>query len=160
MRSDVGGTRYRATVEFGPPASAATSTRRNSANTRTCRAGRIRTIRRDDRAAEERVSLRRVHGGATRDDQFYAIDTGKYNTWRVRSDFSETPHVFTSTYDSLWTGVGTNTLKLTGLTPGGTTNANTTQATMQSAIASTTEGDLYLTRQKSRTRFDLMLPDN
>ena len=39
-----------------------------------------------------------VGGGVARTDQFYGIDVGQYNTWRVRASFSETPHVFTSTY--------------------------------------------------------------
>ena len=49
-----------------------------------------------------------VGGGVGRDDQFYGVDVGRYNTWRVRGWFSETPHVFTSTYRSLWDGVGSD----------------------------------------------------
>jgi hypothetical protein len=101
-----------------------------------------------------------VGGGVTKNDQYYGFDVGKYNTWRVRGSFSEVPHFFTSTYDSLWSGVGTSTLTLSRLVPGGTTNANTTQAAMQSVIASTSQGDVDLTRQKSRTRVDLTLPSN
>ena len=41
-------------------------------------------------------------GGVGRADQFYAVDVGRYNTWRVRGWFSETPHVFTSNYPYLW----------------------------------------------------------
>jgi len=101
-----------------------------------------------------------VGGGIARTDQYYGVDAGKYNTWRVRGSFSETPHVFTSSYASLWSGVGTSTLTLTGLVPGGTTNANTTQAAMRPAILSTSDGDLSLTREKSRARVDFTLPAN
>lgn len=101
-----------------------------------------------------------VGGGVARNDQYYGIDVGLYNTWRVRATFSETPHVFTSTYRSLWNDAGTGALGLTGLTAGGTTNANTTQAAMLSAITSASPSDLSLTRLKSRTQLDLMLPAN
>src|SRR5262245_51129820 len=102
-----------------------------------------------------------VGGGVAKTDQYYGVDLGKYNTWRVRSSFSETPHLFTSDYASLWSGVGTSTLTLTGLVPGGlANNANTTQAAMQPVILSTSDGDLELTRKKSRTRVDFTLPSN
>jgi Putative outer membrane beta-barrel porin, MtrB/PioB len=101
-----------------------------------------------------------VGGGVARTDQYYGVDVGRYNTWRVRGYFSETPHVFTSTYRSLWSDVGTSALRLTGLTAGGTTNANTTQAAMLPVITSASPSDLSLTRQKSRTRLDLTLSAN
>jgi hypothetical protein len=101
-----------------------------------------------------------VGGGVGRDDQYYGVDVGRYNTWRVRGYFSETPHVFTSTYRSLWSGADTSALRLNGLTAGGTNNANATQAAMVPVIASASPGDLSLTHQKSRTRLDLTLPDN
>ena len=77
-----------------------------------------------------------VGGGVARNDQYYGVDVGRYNTWRVRGSFSEIPHVFTSTYRSLWDGVGSDALTLRGLRPGGTTDANTTQANMLLAISS------------------------
>ena len=101
-----------------------------------------------------------VGGGVARTDQYYGVDVGQYNTWRVRGWFSETPHVFTSTYRSLWDGVDSAVLTLRGLRPGGTTDANTTQANMLLAISAAPAADLELTRKKSRTRFDLTLPAN
>ena len=88
------------------------------------------------------------------------MDVGRYNTWRVRGSFSEIPHVFTSTYRSLWDGLGSDALTLRGLRPGGTTDANTTQANMLLAISSTAASDLELTRKRSRARFDFTLPAN
>ena len=99
-----------------------------------------------------------VGGGLARSDQFYGVDLGGYNRWRVRGYFSETPHVFTSTYRTLWTGLGSDTLTLAGLTPGGITNANTTQTAMLSVINSEPGSDVSLGRQKSRARLDLNLP--
>ena len=101
-----------------------------------------------------------VGGGVGRQDQYYGLDVGRYNTWRARYFFSETPHVFTTTYRSLWNGVGSNLLTLKDLRPGGTTNANTTQATMVPAILSAPDTSLELTRKKSRARLDLTLPAN
>jgi putative beta-barrel porin MtrB/PioB len=99
-------------------------------------------------------------GGVARNDQYYGLDFGRYNTWRVRGSFSETPHLFTSTYESQWNGVGSGLLTLTGLTPGGITDANTTQAAFRLAIAGASDADLGLTRKKSRARLDLSLPAN
>ena len=101
-----------------------------------------------------------VGGGVAYSDQYYGVDVGRYNTWQVRGSFSEIPHVFTSTYHSLWDGLGSDTLTLRGLRPGGTTDANTTQANMLVAISSTPDSDLELTRKRSRARFDLTLPAN
>jgi hypothetical protein len=101
-----------------------------------------------------------VGGGVARNDQYYTLDVGRYNTWRVRGSFSETPHVFTSTYRSLLDGAGSGLLTLRGLSPGGTTDANTTQANMLLAISATAAGDLELARKKSRARVDLTLPAN
>jgi hypothetical protein len=101
-----------------------------------------------------------VGGGVAQSDQYYGVDVGRYNTWRVRGSFSEIPHVFTSTYHSLWDGVGSDTLTLRGLRPGGTTDANTTQANMLLAISSTPDSDLELTRKRSRARFDFTMSSN
>ena len=101
-----------------------------------------------------------VGGGVARSDQYYGVDVGRYNTWRVRGSFSDVPHVFTTTYRSLWDGAGSDSLTLRGLRPGGTTDANTTQANMRLAISSAGASDLELARKRSRARFDLTLPAN
>ena len=36
-----------------------------------------------------------VGGGVARNDQYYGLEVGRYNTWRVRGSFSEIPHFFT-----------------------------------------------------------------
>jgi hypothetical protein len=99
-----------------------------------------------------------IGGGVARSDQYYLLDTGRYNTWRLRGSFSEIPHLFTSTYRSLWDGTGTSAFALRGLRPGGITDANTTQANMLSEISSTPDSDLGLSRKRSRARLDLTLP--
>jgi hypothetical protein len=100
-------------------------------------------------------------GGVPRNDQYYGLDVGRYNTWRVRGSFSQIPHFFTSNYRSLWGGTGDGPLAplaLQGLRPGGTTDANTTQANMLLAISSLPASDVELGRKRSRARFDLTLP--
>ena len=61
--------------------------------------------------------LEAAGGGVGNKDQFYGMQLGRYNDWRVRLFYNETPHVFTSTYRSLWDGVGTGNLSLTPTTP-------------------------------------------
>jgi hypothetical protein len=99
-------------------------------------------------------------GGVARKDQYYGLDVGQYNTWRLRGSFSEIPHVFTTTYRSLWDATGSGALTLSGLRPGGTTDANTTQSNTLLAISSAGASDLELSRKRSRARFDLTLPAN
>jgi hypothetical protein len=99
-------------------------------------------------------------GGVPRNDQYYGLDVGRYNTWRLRGSFSEIPHFFTTNYRSLWDETGRNPLALQRLRPGGTSDANTTQANMLLAISSSPASDLELGRKKSRARFDLTLPAN
>src|SRR5688572_11395275 len=46
-------------------------------------------------------------GAAGRHDQYYGLQFGRYNHWKVKLFFSEVPHVFTHRYKSLWNGLGT-----------------------------------------------------
>ena len=73
-------------------------------------------------------------GGVGRKDQFYDVTTGKYGSWKVRAFYNETVHVFTDTWQSLYSGEGTGNLT-TGLTmpkmyvnPGAYTGGTTTVA--------------------------------
>lgn len=78
-------------------------------------------------------------GAAGRRDQYYGLNFGRTNSWGVKVFFSETPHVFTDTLKSLWSGIGTgNLILLPGLTPGGTaTKANDTAAVTAAARGAT-----------------------
>src|SRR5688572_21456507 len=79
-----------------------------------------------------------VTGGAPgRDDAFVRARTGRYNDWKALAWYDSVPQVFTTTYRSLWNGLGSDTLTLNGLRPGGTANANTTQASIQQALEAT-----------------------
>jgi hypothetical protein len=51
-------------------------------------------------------------GGVGRADQFYTLQTGRYNDWKLRAFYTETLHSFTDNYHSLYQGVGGNQLRL------------------------------------------------
>jgi len=51
-------------------------------------------------------------GGVGRGDQFYSLQFGRYNDWKVKGFYNETTHVFTNTYRNLWNGTGTGNLTL------------------------------------------------
>lgn len=99
-------------------------------------------------------------GGLGRDDQFVGFSVGKYNSWKVKTFFKETPHTFTSTYRSLWNGVGSDTLTLNGLPPGGTTDAATTDINIGRAALQTPYSTLSLVRDKGGVRLDMRLKDH
>ena len=97
-------------------------------------------------------------GGAGRHDQYYGLQFGRYNDWKVKVFYSETPHVFTDRYKSLWTGIGTgNLVLLPGLTPGGTPSIPADNASVAAAAASVAPSTLSLVRKKGGVRVDANL---
>ena len=99
-------------------------------------------------------------GGAGRDDQYYGLSFGRYNDWKVKSFYNEIPHVFTTTYRSLWRGVGTDTLVLNGLPPGGKSSVATTEIDIGNAALQTPYSTLSIIRKKGGVRFDMKLSEN
>lgn len=100
-----------------------------------------------------------IGGGVAQDDQYYRLSFGRYNDWKVKAFYTETPHVFTSTYRNLWNGTGTGNQTLKTLTPGGTTNAATTDANIQAAALATPYSELGIVRTKGGARLDMNLDD-
>ncbi len=96
-------------------------------------------------------------GGTTFDDQFYGLQFGRYNDWKVKAFYTESPHVFTSTYRNLWSGTGSANLRLNGLVPGGNTNAATTNADLRAAALATPYSELGIVRKKGGMRLDMNL---
>ncbi|MBI4986397.1 MAG: MtrB/PioB family outer membrane beta-barrel protein [Rhodocyclales bacterium] len=100
-------------------------------------------------------------GGVGKDDQFYSVQFGRYNDWRVRGFYNETPHVFTSTYRNLWNGTGTSSLTLnnaSGLIPaGGGVSAAATDTNIGTVALATPYSELGLVRKKGGARFDMDL---
>lgn len=101
-----------------------------------------------------------VGGGVGRHDQFYSLQAGRYNDWKLTAFYNETPQVFTTSYRSLWSALGTGNLTLNSLAPGGTTNAATTQTNIQNALAATEASGLEVIRKKAGVRFDTNLTDS
>ena len=97
-------------------------------------------------------------GGTAFDDQFYSLRLGRYNDWRLQAFYDETPHVFTSTYRSLWNGVGSGSLTLNRLAPGGTTDRPATNANIRAAVSATPFSELGIVRRKGGVRIDANLP--
>jgi hypothetical protein len=101
-----------------------------------------------------------VGGGVGMHDQFYSLQFGRYNDWRVTTFYNETPQVFTTTYRSLWNGVGSGNLTLANLTPGGTTSAAVTQTNIQNALAATDNSELEVVRKKAGVRYEAYLSNS
>jgi hypothetical protein len=100
-------------------------------------------------------------GGAVgRDDAFYRLQAGRYNDWKVTAFFEGTPHTATTTYRSVWNGVGSGNLTLAGLAPGGTGNANTTQASILAALSNVETSELEVLRRKAGVRIDKKLGES
>ncbi|MBZ8140688.1 hypothetical protein CLD22_12355 [Rubrivivax gelatinosus] len=96
-----------------------------------------------------------------RDDGFASLRLGRYNGWRLKAFYNETPHVFTSGYRSLWDGIGSGRMTLSRLPAGPTapaTAADTDIAIGLDALAAPKK-TLSLVRQKGGLRLDLPLDD-
>ncbi len=99
-------------------------------------------------------------GGSGRHDQFYGLQFGHYNDWKIKVFYNETPHVFTDQYKSLWSGVGTgNLLLLPGLTPGGSGSTATDNANVLAQALNNPTTSLGLVRKKGGIRADMHLTD-
>lgn len=46
--------------------------------------------------------VRATGGGVGQNDQFYDLQAGRYNSWRVRAFYNETPHVFSDTFKPIF----------------------------------------------------------
>ncbi|WP_068638591.1 MtrB/PioB family outer membrane beta-barrel protein [Thauera butanivorans] len=103
-----------------------------------------------------------VGGGAGRDDQFYGATFGRYNDWRVKAFYNETPHVFTTSFRSLWDGAGGKNLTLkpdSGLTPGGSGDQAADNQAITAAAQANMNTELGLVRKKGGLRLDMTLTD-
>jgi len=123
--------------------------------------GAILSFGRSAEHPEDARYIEVVGGGVGRYDQFYGVEFGRYNDWRVNAFYNETPHAYTSTYRSLWGGVGTGVLTLGGgLPPGGSANAAATQASVRNTLAGTDASELGVVRKKAAIRFDTRVSES
>lgn len=96
-------------------------------------------------------------GGVGLDDQFYLMQFGRYNDWKVKAFYNESVHVFTTTYRNLWSGTGTSSLMLKNLPAGGAVSAAATDIAIGNAALATPYSDLSITRTKGGARLDMNL---
>ncbi len=106
-------------------------------------------------------------GGVTNSDQYYGMSFGRYNDWKVKAFYNETPHVFTTSYRNIFNGVGTGTLTLKpGLVAGGTgagavaPGITPADAASVIAVANANAGtELSIVRKKGGARLDMNVSD-
>lgn len=103
--------------------------------------------------------LQVLAGGLGRDDQYFGLNAGRYNDWKLRLFYNETPHVFTSTYRNLWAGTGTSRLTLASLPAGplAPATAATTDAAIGAAVLATPYSTLSVQRRKGGLRLEKTL---
>jgi hypothetical protein len=99
-------------------------------------------------------------GGLGRDDQYLGVTAGQYNSWRLKTHYNETEHLFTSTYRNLWSGTGTQRLTLNNLPAGplAPATAASTDIAIGNAALATPYSNLSVSRRKGGLRLDLTLP--
>jgi MtrB/PioB family decaheme-associated outer membrane protein len=100
-------------------------------------------------------------GGVGRDDQYYGLEAGRYNGFKLSAFYSETPHVFSTDARPLWNGVGSGNLTLpAGLTAGTHTQADAASySALQAAVAAAGETSLRVDRKKAGVRLDAPLAE-
>jgi MtrB/PioB family decaheme-associated outer membrane protein len=99
-------------------------------------------------------------GEVGRTDQYYSLTFGRYNAWQVNAFFNEIPTVYTTTYRSLWNGIGTDNVTLSNLTPGGSSTPVDTQANIRGALATTPASSVGIKRKTAGLAFDVILGEN
>ena len=105
-----------------------------------------------------------VGAGVGRSDQFYGLQFGRYNDYRLSFSYSEVPHLFATTARPMWQGVGSARLTLPdwpGVAPGGASGNNSNNATaVQALINATADTELGLVRKQGSARVELNLTDS
>jgi hypothetical protein len=110
---------------------------------------------------EASASFLETYGGQVgRTDQFYSLAFGRYNAWQVNAFFDEIPSSYSTTYRSLWNGIGSGNATLAALTPGGASTPLDTQANIRAALATTPNSTVRLQRKTGGVRFDWNFGDN
>ena len=92
-----------------------------------------------------------------RDDGFASLTLGRYNGWRLKAFYNETPHVYTTNYRSLWDGVGSGRLTLARLpaAPTAPATAISTDLAIGNDALAAPASTLSVLRQKGGLRLDL-----
>jgi MtrB/PioB family decaheme-associated outer membrane protein len=116
-----------------------------------------------DLTAEQEATARflETYGGQVgRTDQFYSLVFGRYNAWQVNAFFDEIPSIYSTTYRSLWNGIGSGNATLAALTPGGASTPLDTQASLRALLSTTPDSTVGLQRKTGGVRFDWNVGEN
>lgn len=98
-------------------------------------------------------------GGVGRDDQFYSAQFGRYNDWKIKAFYSETTHVFTDTFKSFWSGIGSRNLTLpAGIPPAGAAVNTPATQLIADTVRTADNTEIGLVRKKGGVRLDMTLP--
>jgi MtrB/PioB family decaheme-associated outer membrane protein len=120
-------------------------------------------IRYFDLSAEQEAtaSFLETYGGEVgRTDQFYSLTFGRYNAWQVNAFFDEIPSTYSTTYRSLWNGIGSGNVTLSTLPPGGSATPIDTQTNIRAVLATTPDSTIGLNRKTGGVRFDWNVGEN
>jgi MtrB/PioB family decaheme-associated outer membrane protein len=120
-------------------------------------------IRYFDLSAEQEATanfLESYGGEVGRTDQFYSLTFGRYNAWQVNAFFDEIPSTYSTTYRSLWNGIGSGNVTLSALPPGGSATPIATQANIRAVLATTPDSTIGLNRKTGGVRFDWNVGEN
>jgi hypothetical protein len=96
-------------------------------------------------------------GGLGHEDQFVGLQLGRYNDWKLRTFYNETPHVFSDTFKPVYHNNGTGKPGLNNGTPGGA--GATTAAALLAYSKTLPDTEVGLVRKKGGLRVDLTLTD-
>lgn len=117
----------------------------------------------DATKADEARFVEVVGGGFGRNDQFYAAQFGRYNDYRVKLFFSETPRTYSTTAKPVWDGVGTGNLTLPvfpGIAPGGASASAAANAdAVRTLLAGKDASELKIVRTKGGVQLDMNLSE-
>jgi MtrB/PioB family decaheme-associated outer membrane protein len=107
------------------------------------------------------ASFLESYGGEVgRTDQFYSLTFGRYNAWQVNAFFDEIPSIYSTTYRSLWNGIGSGNVTLAALPPGGSATPSDTQANIRAVLATTPNSTIGVTRKTGGVRVDWNVGEN
>lgn len=117
----------------------------------------------DATKADEARFVEITGGGLGRNDQFYAAQFGRYNDYRFKLFFSETPRTYSTTAKPVWDGVGTGNLTLPvfpGIAPGGGSASPATNAdAVRTLFATKDVSELKVVRSKGGMQLEMNLSD-
>jgi len=104
-----------------------------------------------------------IGGGVGNSDQFYDIQFGRYNDYRINLSYGEIPQVYSTTARPIWLGVGTGKLSLPvwpGVATGGASADNSANAAaLQGLIKAGSDTELGLVRKTAGMRLDMNLTE-